>query len=434
MRLCSTKDPTLSVTFLEAVDRGSPGDGGLYMFKEIPLFPESFVRSLRGMEFQEIAFHAARLLIGDEIPSNALRDIVEESITFPAPLHSLDEQTYILELFHGPTLAFKDFGARFMARVMAYVHRNDHAATTILVATSGDTGSAVAHGFRGAEGVSVVLLYPSGKVSPLQELQLTTAGDHVTALEVEGAFDDCQRLVKRALNDPEICARKKLTSANSINIARLVPQTFYYINACAQLPRGSQPVVFSVPSGNLGNLTAGLLAGKMGLPVRRFVAGSNVNDALIRFLSTGAFMPSPAIPTLSSAMDVGDPSNLARMDALFDHDIDALKSKLVGWSVSDQETLESIRWVFENHGYLMDPHTAVAWSALKKYAPGANEPYTGIVLSTAHPAKFGSVFDEEMRQMIEVPEALSRLRPEMKRATRLPAEFKAFKELLLSHQ
>ncbi|RPH35348.1 threonine synthase, partial [bacterium] len=291
MRLYSTKHPRLSATFMEAVERGTPGDGGLYMFRGIPSFPREFFRSLCGMPFQEIAFHVARLSMDGDIPDHALQRIVEESITFPAPLRMLDERTAVLELFHGPTLAFKDFGARFMARVMAYLHSDDRKPTTVLVATSGDTGSAVAHGFRDAEGISVVLLYPSGRVAPMQELQLTTAGSHVAALEILGTFDDCQRLVKQAFADPELSARRRLTSANSINIARLIPQTFYYFNAVAQLKPDSPPVVFAVPSGNLGNLTAGLMAEKMGLPVELFVAGSNVNDTLIRFLSTGVVEP-----------------------------------------------------------------------------------------------------------------------------------------------
>lgn len=430
MKFYSTKNTDLSVSFPEAVELGSPGDGGLFMFREIPAFPKNFIGSLRGMQLPEIAFHAARLLIGGDIPDNALREIVGQSMSFPAPLRAVNEQTAVLELYHGPTLAFKDFGARFMARVMAYLQRDDRTPTTVLVATSGDTGSAVAHGFRGAEGISVVLLYPSGKVAPLQELQLTTAGSHVTALEVDGTFDDCQRLVKQAFADPALRARKKLTSANSINIARLVPQTFYYFSAFAQLPPDSAPLVFSVPSGNLGNLTAGLLAAKMGLPVRRFVAGSNVNDTFIRFLSTGVVQPAPAVPTMSSAMDVGDPSNLSRIIAMFGHDLQALRGSLAGWAISDTETRETMRSVFEEHGHIMDPHTAVAWAALRRYAAEAKEPFAGVVLSTADPAKFAHLLDEEMVRRLKVPGALSRLRPEMKRSVRLSPRFDEFKEFL----
>ena len=431
MKLCSTRNSRLSVSFIEAIERGSPDDGGLYMPAAIASFPKTFIRSIHGMPFQETAFHAAHLLLDGEIPDSAIRRIIEESITFPAPLCRLDERTAVLELFHGPTLAFKDFGARFMARTMAYLHRNDRAPATVLVATSGDTGSAVAHGFRDVEGISVILLYPSGKIAPLQELQLTTAGNHVTALEITGTFDDCQRLVKQAFADPDLLARRKLTSANSINIARLVPQTFYYFNAVAQLEPDSLPVVFSVPSGNLGNLTAGLIAGNMGLPAELFVAGSNANDTLVRFLKTGVIEPAPAIPTMSSAMDVGDPSNLARIVAMFGNDMHAIRERLAGWAVSDHETRDSIRFVFQQHGYVMDPHTAVAWCALSKYALGAKRPKTGIVLSTAHPAKFAHLLDDVMRPTVGVPAALSMLRPEMKRSIRLSATFNEFKEFLL---
>jgi threonine synthase len=431
MNLCSTKNVRLSATFLEAVERGTPGDGGLYMLREIPSFSKSFVRALYGMPFQEVSFEAARLLIDGEISDNALRTIIGESITFPAPLRMLDEHTAVLELFHGPTLAFKDFGARFLARVMTHLRREDDRPSTVLVATSGDTGSAVAHGFRDAPGISVVLLYPSGRVAPLQELQLTTAGKHVTALEILGTFDDCQRLVKQAFADRELLARRRLTSANSINIARLVPQTFYYFNAIAQLKPESGPVVFSVPSGNLGNLTAGLIAARMGLPAERFVAGSNLNDTLIRFLKTGLVQPGRTVSTLSSAMDVGDPSNLARIVTLVGGDMGALRECLTGYVVSDQETLETIRMVFRKEKYLLDPHTAVAWHALSRDAAVTRKARYGVVVSTAHPAKFGHLLDESMRQTVEIPEALRNLRPEMKQSVTLSADFSKFKEFLL---
>jgi threonine synthase len=314
---------------------------------------------------------------------------------------------------------------------MTYMHRNDHAPTTVLVATSGDTGSAVAHGFQGAEGISVVLLYPSGRVAPMQELQLTTAGAHVMALEVMGTFDDCQRLVKQAFADREISTKRSLTSANSINIARLVPQTFYYFNVLAQLPADEAPLVFAVPSGNLGNLTAGLMAAKMGLPVESFVAGSNINDTLVRFLASGVITTAPAVPTMSSAMDVGDPSNLARMIAMFNNDIHALRKRVAGWAITDDETRDSIQKIFREHGYLADPHTAVAWCALSKYRARPGKPHTGIVLATAHPAKFRHLFDDALNRGLELPEVLSRLRPEMKRSVRLSAGFDEFKEFLL---
>jgi threonine synthase len=431
MKLCSTKDPQSSVSFVEAIERGAPADGGLYMPAVIPSFPREFIRSLHRMTFQEIAFQAARLLLEGEIRDTDLRRIIEDSIIFPAPLRILDEHMGVLELFHGPTLAFKDFGARFMARIMAYLHRNDHDQVTVLVATSGDTGSAVAHGFRDVEGASVVLLYPSGRIAPIQELQLTTAGRHVTALEIKGSFDDCQRLVKQAFADRELSARRKLTSANSINIARLVPQTFYYFHAIAQLPPDPPPVVFFVPSGNLGNLTAGLIAQKMGLPAERFVAGSNVNDTLIRFLATGVVAPAQSVPTISSAMDVGNPSNLARILALYGGDVRVVRKHLTGWSITDEETRDSINSVFTKYRYLMDPHTAVAWSASSRLASKAKRRHIRVVLSTAHPAKFAHLFDGALKQAVEIPAALRMLRPEMKRSICLSATFDEFKEFLL---
>ncbi len=431
MRLNSTKNPSLSVSFIEAVEHGSPGDGGLFMPMTIPAFSKHLVQSLHGMSFQEIAFQAARLLLENEIPDRALRQVIEESVTFPASLRMIDDHSAVLELFHGPTCAFKDFGARFMARLLAYLHRNDHTPITVLVATSGDTGSAVAHGFRDTEGVSVVLLYPSGKVAPLQELQLTTAGKHVTALEIDGSFDDCQRLVKQAFVDPELASKRKLTSANSINIGRLLPQTFYYFQAYAQLGPDPPSVIFSIPSGNLGNLTAGLMAERMGLPVKMFVAGSNINDTLPRYLATGRLEPAASVSTISSAMDVGDPSNLARIIALFDGDVDKLRQRLASFSFTDDETRENMSAVFKRHGYLLDPHTSVAWCALSRYTSHMKESHAGIVLSTAHPAKFDHLYKGAMKQGLEVPAALKRLRPEMKRSIRLPAAFSEFKDFLL---
>lgn len=445
MRLCSTHNPALSASFQEAVGRGTPGDGGLFMPASIPRLPDTLVRSFHSFSFQETAFQAARLLLEGEIPDAALHRIIEESLTFPAPLRALDDRTMIVELFHGPTLAFKDFGARFMARVVAHFRRGDDRPSTVLVATSGDTGSAVAHAFNDVEGVSVVLLYPSGRVAPVQELQLTTAGPRVTALEIDGTFDDCQRLVKAAFADREVSSRRRLTSANSINIARLLPQTFYYFHAYAQLGPDPPAVFFSVPSGNLGNLTAGLIAKAMGLPVEHFVAGSNINDALPRFLATGIPTPAPAVATLSSAMDVGDPSNLARIIAMFGNDLHALRQQLSSLVVTDQETREAIRTVFREWRYLMDPHTAVAWRALEKYRsslkearPGSKAPpwsrnnsQLGLVLSTADPAKFPHTLDEELSGSLVVPESLRALRPEMKRSVRLTGDFDTFKEFLL---
>jgi len=429
MRLSSTINPGVSVSFCEAVDRGIADDGGLFMPASIPAFPPGFFNGIGSLSFQEISFLVAQRLLEHEIPADALRRIVEDSLTFPAPLHTLDDRTFVLELFHGPTLAFKDFGARFMARTLAYLHRHDPRETTILVATSGDTGSAVAHGFHNVEGMTVVLLYPSGRVSTIQELQLTTLEGNVTALEIEGTFDDCQRLVKQAFADRELSSRKKFTSANSINVGRLLPQAFYYFNAFARLPAREPPPVFCVPSGNLGNLTAGLIAWKMGLPVERFIAATNVNDVLPRFLETGSYVPVQAVATISNAMDVGDPSNFPRILALFGGSLPAMRRMLSSSSWSDDETRKAILEVFQRHGYVMDPHGAVAYAALRRYARGTS---TGIILETAHPSKFPDVYDTMLKENLEVPERLQALIQGTKRSVRLSGKFEDFKAFLMS--
>jgi threonine synthase len=431
MRLFSTTDPGITVSFCEAVDRGIAADGGLFMPASVPAFPPEFFRTIGSLSFQEISFLVAQRLLEQEIPDDALRGIVEESLTFPAPLLLLDDRVAVLELFHGPTLAFKDFGARFMARTLAYLHRHDRRETTILVATSGDTGSAVAHGFHNVEGMTVVLLYPSGRVSAIQELQLTTLEGNVTALEIEGTFDDCQRLVKQAFADSELSSRKKFTSANSINVGRLLPQAFYYFNAFARLPDRKLPPVFSVPSGNLGNLTAGLIAWKMGLPVGRFIAATNANDVLPRFLETGSYAPARAVATISNAMDVGNPSNFSRILALFDGSLPAIRGILSSASFSDDETRRAIREVFQRYGYVMDPHGAVAYGALRRFAPGAAA-QCGIVLETAHPAKFPEVYDGAMKENLEVPDRLQALTRGTKRSVPLSGTFEDLKAFLLS--
>ncbi|HEX9007129.1 MAG TPA: threonine synthase, partial [Bacteroidota bacterium] len=365
MKLYSTSDRGLTATFAEAVELGIAPDGGLFMPALIPPMPPALLDPRHS--FQEIAFEAALLLLGDEIPAAALRTIVETSLTFPVPVRLLADDLAILELFHGPTLAFKDFGARFMARTLSWLRRGSERETTVLVATSGDTGSAVAQGFHGVEGLAVILLYPSGRVSRIQELQLTTAGGTVTALEIDGTFDDCQRLVKQAFADQDLSRRKNLTSANSINIARLLPQAFYYLEAFVRLPHHDGPIVFSVPSGNLGNLTAGLIAWKMGLPVKRFIAATNVNDVLPRYLATGRFAPAPAVPTLSNAMDVGNPSNLVRIIDLFGGDLERMRGILSSVPHTDAETRAAITDLFQSHGYALDPHGAVGYLALRDY-------------------------------------------------------------------
>ncbi|HTP12614.1 MAG TPA: threonine synthase, partial [Bacteroidota bacterium] len=406
MKLRSTSGHGGIFSFAEAVERGIAEDGGLFMPVSITRFGDDFFVSIGSLSFVEIAFRVAGLLLEGEIPDPDLRTIVEESMTFPAPLHELDNQTSLLELFHGPTLAFKDFGARFMAKTMEYLHRNDSREATVLVATSGDTGSAVAHGFHNVKGIRVCLLYPSGRVSTTQEQQLTTVGGNTTALEVDGSFDDCQRLVKQAFADKDLAGRLNLTSANSINIARLLPQTFYYFHAFACRQNSALPVVFSVPSGNLGNLTAGLVAWKMGLPAERFVAATNANDVFTRFLGTGEFKPGRSVATLSNAMDVGNPSNFVRISHLFDGKLDSMRRILSSATFTDSQTKNCITDVYDQYGYILDPHGAVGVLAMDAFRIREKRTVQGIVLETAHPAKFLEVYDERIRQVISVPERL----------------------------
>ena len=432
MRLQSISSPGKTVSFAEAVDLGIAEDGGLFMPVNIPQLPGDFFASMNSLPFQEIAFRVVQCLMEKEIPDGDLRRIVGESITFPAPLHTLDEQTSVLELFHGPTLAFKDFGAQFMARTMAHLHRNDSRELTILVATSGDTGSAVAHGFHNVKGMNVLLLYPSGRVSAIQEMQLTTLTGNVTVLEIEGNFDDCQRLVKQAFADRELATRKKLTSANSINIARLLPQTFYYFNAFALQRESGNLVVFSVPSGNLGNLTAGLIAWKMGLPVKRFVAATNANDVFTRFLESGVFKAAKSIATLSNAMDVGNPSNFPRIMHLFGGSVESLRNVMYSASFSDDETRKCIEETYASSHYILDPHGAVGVLALQAYREKERNSAHGIVLETAHPAKFLDAYDKTMRNIIQIPERLRMSMQGKKQSVRLSSMFEDFKEYLLS--
>ncbi|MCC6395394.1 MAG: threonine synthase [Bacteroidetes bacterium] len=432
MKLVSTRDPNTQVSFVEATQKGLADDGGLFVPISLPTLPRSFVDSLPSLSFQEIAFAISRMVLAGEIPDAHLREITERALKFPAPLRYLDEDHAILELFHGPTLAFKDFGAQFMAQTMAYIDRNESRSRTILVATSGDTGSAVAHGFHGMQGMRVVLLYPSGKISSIQELQLTTIGGNVAAIEVDGTFDDCQSLVKAAFMDRDLSTRTRLTSANSINIARLLPQTFYYASAIAQVRDPARPVVFAVPSGNLGNLTAGLMAWKMGLPVEKFVGATNINQVLSRYVHTGRVESAQAQPTISNAMDVGNPSNLSRIRALFDDSLADLRQILASSSHTDDATRVAIKDLYRTYRYVMDPHGAVAYCGLREYRPRASAHALGIVLETAHPAKFLDVFDGTMRKAIEIPERLRRALKGKKSAVPLSPRPDALKEFLVS--
>lgn len=430
MRFYSLHDPSHGVGFAEAVRGGLAHDGGLYMPQELPRLTPGDIASLRSMTPAAIALLAGRALLGRDIEGSALERIVTESIDFPIPLVRLDERTFILELFHGPTLAFKDVGARFLARVLAHISRDEPEPLTVLVATSGDTGGAVAQGFFGVDGVEVVVLYPSGNVSPIQESQFATLGGNVTALKIAGSFDDCQSLVKQALSDREIASRRSVTSANSINVARLLPQTFYYFIAHGALDDGEAPPVFSVPAGNLGNLTAGVMARAMGLPVHRFLAASNINDVLPEYLRTGRLRARPSIRTLSNAMDVGNPSNFARLEAFFGGNAGDMREVVHGSAWADAATMETIREVYDSFGYVLDPHSAVAFRAWQEYRGGHPGARTGIVLATAHPAKFLEAYDGNVRAAITMPERLAGRLEKRNLAVPMAARYDDFKDFL----
>ena len=439
MQFYSTNDPSHRVDAKEAIFRGLPADNGLYMPERITHLPDQFFRELSEMSFVDIGMRVSRQLLGDEIPDADLYGIVKDTLTFPAPVVPLDEQKYILELFHGPSLAFKDFGARFMSRLMHY-YNDDPQPLTILVATSGDTGGAVAAGFYDTPGIEVVILYPSGKVSDLQEKQLTTLGKNVHALEVNGSFDDCQALVKQAFLDKELRRELRLSSANSINISRLIPQAFYYFEAFKQLGDGD-PVVFTVPSGNFGNITAGLIAKKLGLPVHHFVAATNRNDVVPKYLTEGKYQTAPSVATLSNAMDVGAPSNFARMANLYGHVVgtenlsanthSGMKSEITGFAFDDESTESAVREVKDRYGYTIDPHGAVGYLALKEYQL-SNPATRGVILETAHPSKFLPDMERILSGTIKVPERLKRLQDRPKVAMEMEASYPVFKEWLLA--
>jgi len=426
----STSNRNLRVSLREAVVQGLAPDNGLFMPEHIPALPKSFVDSLSKLSFQEIGFEVANNIIGDDIPSTELKRIVDHTIQFDAPLVAIEENIFSLELFHGPTLAFKDFGARFLSGLLGYFAQQQSREITILVATSGDTGSAVANGFFNVPGTKVIVLYPSGKVSEIQEKQFTTLGGNITALEIDGTFDDCQRLVKEAFMDEGLKKKLFLTSANSINIARLLPQSFYYFRAYAQLIPVTKPVVFSVPSGNFGNLTAGLFAKRMGLPIHKFIAATNSNDIVPQYLETKVFSPKPSIATISNAMDVGNPSNFARMLDIYDGNHQILSQDITGCRFSDQQTKEVMFDVFKNKHYLLDPHGAIGYLGLREYFKG-NTNQTGIFLETAHPAKFKDVVQDAIGDVIAIPEKLQGFLTKKKTSIAMKNSFRALKEFLL---
>ncbi len=403
MNYYSTNGKVELVSFKEAIFKGLPEDNGLYMPEEIPALPASFFEDIQSLSLQEIGYEVLSPFVGNEIPKEELKAIVNDTLSFDIPLVRIKENTYSLELFHGPTLAFKDVGARFLARCLSYFTKQEDEELTVLVATSGDTGSAVANGFFGVPNIKVIILYPSGKVSEFQEQQMTTLGDNITALEVNGTFDDCQHLVKKAFLDQELRASNNLTSANSINVARLLPQSIYYFYAWAQLSESERAnAVFSVPSGNYGNLSAGLLAQRMGLPIKHFVASSNINDTVPKYLWSGNYEAKASLPTISNAMDVGNPSNFVRMLNLFEGSHSRMSEVISGFAYTDESTRMAIKQVYALTGYVLDPHGAVGYLGLSDYFRIAKG--TGIILETAHPIKFSHTVSEEIGVNIELPD------------------------------
>ena len=430
----STRNKSEPVSFEDATRNGLAPDGGLYMPESIPVLDPGFIQSLPEKSIGQIGFEVARHFIESEVDEHSLKKLTDDAISFDAPLIALQDNIYVLELFHGPTLAFKDYGARFMARLVAQIDGKQEKDLVVLVATSGDTGSAVAHGFYGVEGTHVCLLYPGGKVSPVQEQQMTTLGGNITAVEVNGVFDDCQKLVKQAFSDESLNGKLRLSSANSINIARLLPQSFYYFSAYAQLQKlfgDDASPLFSVPSGNFGNLTAGLLAMKMGLPVSRFLAATNLNDVVPEYLETGTYRPRPSEATIANAMDVGRPSNFERIWSLFNGSHEEINKWLYGATFSDFSIMEGISRVYNTNGYLMDPHTAVGYLAVEKYRQQTGSEEPAIVLSTAHPAKFGETVNKVIGHEVEIPDRLQACMNKKKLTRKMNAGYRELKEFLL---
>ena len=411
----------------KAVVKGLAEDRGLYMPERIQRLPDSFFDSIQDMDFHEVACAVADAFFGEDVDRDALHAIVRDTLSFDCPAVKVEDGIYALELFHGPTLAFKDVGARFMARLLGHFRSGER--LNVLVATSGDTGSAVANGFLGVEGIDVFVLYPKGKVSPIQECQFTTLGQNITALEIDGVFDDCQALVKNAFMDPELNARMKLTSANSINVARFLPQSFYYFWGYAQMKRMglADRLVVCTPSGNFGNICAGLFAKRMGLPVERFIAANNANSVFYDYLRTGVYSPRPSVQTIANAMDVGDPSNFARIIDLYGHSWEAVCSDISGTTYSDVQIADTIRDVYSRTGYLCDPHGACGFRALSE---GLRPGETGLFCETAHPAKFKDTVEAIIGEPVSVPEKLQAFMRGTKESTPLPKDFPSFKDYL----
>ncbi|MDO9595657.1 MAG: threonine synthase [Lutibacter sp.] len=419
-----------NVTFKDAVVKGLAPDKGLYFPEKITPLSKDFFDHIEDFSNAEIAFEVIKQFVADEIPENELKEIISATLNFDFPIVAIEENIAALELFHGPTMAFKDVGARFMARCLGYFNKEGKTKkVTVLVATSGDTGGAVASGFLGVEGVDVVILYPSGKVSDVQEKQLTTLGQNITALEVNGTFDDCQAMVKTAFLDEELIANKNLTSANSINVARWLPQMFYFFFAYKQLKNKQKEFIFSVPSGNFGNICAGLMAYKLGLPVKQFIAATNINDIVPDYLETGIYTAKPSKQTISNAMDVGDPSNFVRVLEIFNNDDVKLKEVLSSYSFTDKETQHAMKEIKEKHHYIADPHGAVGYLGLKRYGVDTNA--FGIFLETAHPVKFLNVVEPIINETIELPKQIKEVIDKEKVSINI-SKYEELKQFLLN--
>lgn len=431
MKYYSTNKKASDATLEEAVVRGLAGDKGLYMPRSIKTLPQSFYDEIENLSFQEIAYRVADAFFGEDIPADTLKHIVYDTLNFDTPVVKVKDNIYSLELFHGPTLAFKDVGGRFMARLLGYfIRKEGKKQVNVLVATSGDTGSAVANGFLGVEGIHVYVLYPKGKVSEIQEKQFTTLGQNITAIEVDGTFDDCQALVKNAFMDKELNEHMQLTSANSINVARFLPQAFYYFYAYAQMKKlgKADKLVICVPSGNFGNITAGLFGKRMGLPVERFIAANNRNDIFYQYLKTGEYKPRPSVATIANAMDVGDPSNFARILDLYEGSHDAIASEIIGETYTDEQIRETVQKTYEETGYLLDPHGACGYRALaENLKPGEN----GVFLETAHPAKFLQTVEDIIGMEVKIPEKLQAFMRGTKQSVPMSKDFASFKAYLL---
>lgn len=430
MQYYSLNNKAPRVLFKEAVIKGLAPDNGLYFPSEIVPFDDSFFVDILDMTHVEIAFNVIKPYVGGDIPDAVLKDILKDVLDFDFPVVEIKENIYALELYHGPTLAFKDVGARFMARCLGYFNEKDaqQEEVTVLVATSGDTGGAVASGFYEVPGVEVVILYPSGKVSEIQEKQLTTMGKNISAIEVEGTFDDCQAMVKKAFLDGDFKGKRKLTSANSINVARWLPQMFYYFFTYKALKKHNKEIVFSVPSGNYGNICAGMMAQKMGLPISHFVTGTNANNTVPHYLKVGDYRTKPSVATISNAMDVGAPSNFIRIQEIYNNDIAFIRLNLSGYSFTDDETRNAMHYLFKEYNYISDPHGAIGYAALEKYVAATQQEFIGVFLETAHPVKFLDVLPLSLKKEVQIPESIQQILNKKKSAKRIAAysELKTF--------